>query len=88
MTRIKEGRVSLCDTCKYGQRTVTDKGEFRYCSQISQYIRALVSECSDYVAKNAPDEWDFRKIAWIIEVNKRGEPLGFRPPKKGKDNED
>lgn len=86
MMRIKSRRESLCDTCKHGQRTVMDRGEFRYCTQISQYIKGLVSECSDYRPKNVPEEWEFSKIAWVIEVNKRGEPMGFVPPKKNRDD--
>lgn len=86
----KNRNESLCDICNHGQRTDDISGESsRWCHNIYPTVRvpAVVLECSAYDFRYGDIPHAMKEVAWVIDVNKKAEFVGFRPPKKKKDDE-
>lgn len=69
----------LCDSCWSGVvlRGASESEERIYCRDIGRDIRMRVVECSEYSARGEPSLYDFRKIAWVIEVDSGRDRIGF-----------
>ena len=80
----------LCDMC---QHAIISKGpqqgqEIVRCEWgRSTVLRFPVVECNQYMPAGQMDESEARRIGWVLEV-KKGIPVGFRPPKYGKYDDD
>jgi len=75
----------LCSSCQHAHCFTRANGATTtICDVSTEPIRVPgdILTCSKYHHKGQPDEWDFEKIAWVLQSEKRGKPLGFRPPKK------
>lgn len=86
----KSRNESLCDTCTHGQRTDAADGEIaRWCHNIYPTVRVprVVSECSGYDFRYSDIPHSMKEVAWVIDVNKKAQFVGFRPPKPKKDDD-
>jgi len=73
---------SLCNHCDYGQVMITSKGDrVVICNSWGRQVLPNITECSTYAPKGSLNEYELRKIAWILEVEK-GKVVGFSPPKQ------
>lgn len=84
---LSRRRTSLCEDCLHGMVTRFATGETQtICSEQhpSFGVKGPVSECSAYDYRWGRTDWEMDKVAFILERNKKGEVIGFRPPKKEK----
>lgn len=82
----------LCQSCSESHIvTFGDGRRLVRCGALYQapiIVYGDVYECSLYDQKGQVSRSDMEKIGWILEVGRRGEPIGFRPPKKNRDDRD
>jgi hypothetical protein len=74
----------LCVRCRNGHVTEDSAGHVEvWCNLLMEPKRMgrAVLRCTDFNERGRDDEHEMRRIAWTLDVNKRGE-MGFRPPKK------
>lgn len=74
----------LCKTCAnafFIEGRSLNEG-FKGCNELpkEKWVQYPVTACSMYCDKTKQSKHEMEKIATIIEVNKRGEFIGFRPP--------
>jgi hypothetical protein len=81
-----EPSEGLCVGCCHGQVTEYDTGVETYCNNLMKPFRVHrpVRQCTDFEDRTQESEFEMRKIAWDISVDKKGQ-LGFHPPKKKDD---
>ena len=76
------GKESLCRTCRYAsiQLGYSESEEEIRCGYFSEAPRMVpfpVSQCSDYLSKLVPTLYELEKIAFLIDVKKSTQNLGF-----------
>lgn len=78
-----EASQHLCRKCSSGTVAENESGRIvTQCEYIKSPIPFLVTRCTSFQDRTDVDQWTFEKIAWHIDVNKKGEFIGFKPPKK------
>lgn len=78
---------SLCQSCVHGLVTKDDRERERvFCGAMhTMPVFVPIKQCTRYAKNGALDEYDLMRVAWVLEV-KKGQPVGFRPPKSRGDN--
>lgn len=80
--------VDLCRTCYHA---VFIKGrsmneEQKRCGVIYKpWPQYPITSCSEYVEKTKMTRSEMERVAWVVEVNKKKEFIGFKPPEKRPD---
>lgn len=78
---------SLCSSCTYAHHVkgAAVSEEFVICEAIYNKPERVpfqpVVECTSYLETNKPSLWEMQKIAYILESDHRGRPIGFKPNK-------
>lgn len=82
--RVHDGTRSelaprLCDSCESGvvTRGGTGAAELVFCQLMDKQLSQRVTECSRYADRSAKPLWALREIAWILDVDRRRERVGF-----------
>lgn len=88
---IRRKSDSLCENCSHSLRAHDTHGRLliSQCTAFGAenvHVRGDVAKCKSYSFRYS-DDWQFREKAWILQVSKTREFMGFRPPKKDKDEE-
>jgi hypothetical protein len=74
----------LCGTCVHGHiRRDVNNNEIVRCDETrpSSAIRYPITECSDYQDKSETSLYEYKQIAWMIDVNSKTGKIGFEKPK-------
>lgn len=80
---VIKGKQTKCVSCEYYGRIVFNNGIQKvWCTNFKTEIGEFVSECSGYSSFMEDEPYSMVKAAWVIEVDKRGQVAGFKPPKK------
>jgi len=84
--KTDDGSIDMCRSCSHAHIYTDTHGDHKICTNAGSLlpIWGQVSRCNDYQLLGH-STWEFEKIAWILET-KKGKPVGFRPPKKEKDD--
>jgi hypothetical protein len=74
----------LCDSCQSGMvyRGAADSNERVYCRQMERHLQIGVVECSSYRNRKEPDLYDMRQIAWVLDLDRKRQRIGFTPVKE------
>lgn len=84
-TRMKdETKHKLCASCSFCMRIVLVGGRESVTCQWGQSRRITepVESCTGYDYRYACPPGDMTRVAWVLDVNKKGQVIGFRPPEK------
>lgn len=75
--------VRLCNNCIHAQivKGPQQGQELVYCNGIQKYMAFPVVECNAHAPLGEMQEWEAKRIGWVLEV-KAGKVIGFKPPKK------
>lgn len=81
----------LCQTCAHMVQVIgrSFKEERKFCKELSSWQHPLppvVTKCGLYVERTKMTRWEMERVAWILEVNKKKDFIGFRPPKDSRDD--
>jgi len=78
------GPEQLCDTCAYGSHASDGVDTYRSCSFFPKKNldpnRVRVKSCSAYLGKGKLSLFEMKRIAWIIDNDKKT-GIGFIKPK-------
>jgi phenylacetate-coenzyme A ligase PaaK-like adenylate-forming protein len=79
---IKDFNKTLCYKCNNGQvMKAADETVRIHCSLLYQGkdIHPYIIECTTFEPKGALNDYEMKKVAWILEL-KHGRIVGFKPP--------
>ena len=85
--RVREEVTSLCDSCTRSRITVDRLSRRTVLCQVMGYpvrVEADIVRCNEHNPIGQMDEYDAKKIGWVLEV-KGTRVVGFKPPKADKD---
>lgn len=77
--------TDLCKTCIHALfikgRNLNE--EFKRCAIMQKpWPQYAVTACTDYTERTRMTRTEMERVAWIIEVNKKQEFIGFKKPEK------
>ena len=81
--RIRDFNKSLCHKCNNGHvmraadETVVVRCEKMY--EGNSRVHPCIIECTMFEPKGALNDYEMKKVAWILEA-KHGRIVGFKPP--------
>jgi hypothetical protein len=91
--QIKDRLVSKCESCSHAVRVKDGDGHLVISRCTAAHATVMnvphvVRECSAFDYRWASG-WEFKDRGWVMEVSaNRREFLGFRPPKKSRQEDD
>lgn len=80
-------KPELCVSCRYSIIRRTDRETVTFCTYSHPHERVDgILECSLYKPFTISETpWEYKDAAWELDLDKKGKPVGFSPPKKDKD---
>ena len=79
-----EDNSDLCTRCVHVQIVQDGRGTRKFCGELHtsrNEIYGPVTKCSIRMLRGEMDEYEAKQLGWVLEV-KKGEVIGFVPPKK------
>jgi hypothetical protein len=79
-----QGGTSLCRSCSNASyiRGASLCNVILYCRRFDREMKFEAYECKEYYNGKATSLFAMEEIAWRLNVNKRGRPVGFTPPEE------
>lgn len=87
--KIPEGPArGLCGSCEHSRIMIDDRDRSRVLCEENHppfVVDHPIKSCTDYQAKGTLSKWQMERVAWKIQVDKKGK-VGFNPPHKKDDD--
>jgi hypothetical protein len=82
-------RTPLCRSCTHASyiRGASLCDVILYCKRFDREMKFEAYECKEYYDGKAKSLYAMEEIAWRLNVDRRGRPVGFTPPEEDEESE-